>query len=259
MTQRPLLEVCVDSAQGLMAADQGGADRIELCSALALDGLTPSSGLMVLSAGLNRPVYAMIRPRAGDFVFSPADIDIMLRDIDAARDAGLAGVVLGACLPSGELDARTLQRLTQQAQGLGMTLHRAMDMAPAPLEALDLAIELGFERILTSGGAPTAQAGAERLAQWVQHVEGRLSIMAGSGVTPANAIDLIERTGVREIHGSCSAPTQMHAPLPGSPPFAARATRADIVADLIAALAGHCSRPQPPPSNGEAPPNRLSR
>ncbi|MDR6625896.1 copper homeostasis protein CutC [Caulobacter segnis] len=239
---RPLLEVCVDDAGGLAAARRGGADRIELCSALALDGLTPSTGLMQIASTLDRPVYAMIRPRGGDFVFSDADADIMLRDIDAARAAGLPGVVLGANRPSGELDAGVLTRLCRHAAGLGMTLHRSIDLVPDPIEAVDLAAELGFERILTSGGAETAENGADRIARMVARAGKRLSIMAGSGVTPANAPDILSRTGVRELHGSCSAPAEANAGFATLAPSASRETRSEIVAEMVAVLTRHASR-----------------
>lgn len=240
---RPLLEVCVDNALSLTAARRGGADRIELCSALALDGLTPSAGLMQMASKLGRPVYAMIRPRDGDFVFSSADIDIMLRDIDASRAAGLEGVVLGANRPSGELDAAVLTRLCRHAAGLGMTLHRSVDLVPDPLDAVDLAMELGFERILTSGGAETAQDGADRIARMVAHAGQRLSIMAGSGVTPANAHEILRRTGVKELHGSCSAPAETRMRFATLASSTSRETRAEIVAELLGVLAKHASDP----------------
>ena len=199
-----LLEVCVDSPAGLMAALAGGGDRIELCSALALSGLTPSPGLMRLAARQSRPSYAMIRPRPGDFCFSPAEIDVMRSDIDAVRAAGLPGVVLGASRSTGELDADGLARLIEHAQGLRLTLHRAFDVAPDLTAALETAIGLGFERVLTSGGETSAIAGADRLRALVGQSAGRISIMAGSGVTPANVRALVDHTGVREVHGSFS-------------------------------------------------------
>ncbi len=124
------LEVCVDDAAGLDAAIAGGADRIELCSALTLGGLTPSAGLMAIAAGAAVPVYAMIRPRGGDFVFSSRELDQMRAEIDAVRSAGLAGVVLGASRPDGMLDGSMLQALAEHAKGLGLSLHRAFDCVP---------------------------------------------------------------------------------------------------------------------------------
>ena len=199
-----LLEVCVDTPASLQAALEGGADRIELCSALALSGLTPSPGFMLRAGRLGRPAYAMIRPRAGDFCFSQAEIDVMRSDIDAVRGAGLPGVVLGACRADGALDEAALSRLVAHAKGLRLTLHRAFDLAPDPGAALETAIGLGFERVLTSGGAPTASAGAQRIAALVKRANGRISIMAGSGMTPANVTALVAMTGVNEVHGSFS-------------------------------------------------------
>ncbi len=205
---RPTLEVCVDTPAGLAAALDNGADRIELCSALALQGLTPLPGLMAQAARASQPSYAMIRPREGDFVYGARDLDAMKRDIDAVRAAGLAGVVIGANRSSGELDVETLAVLIGHAAGLGMTLHRAFDLVPDFDAALETAIELGFERILTSGGARSAPEGIERLAALVARAAGRISIMAGAGVKPDNVADLIARTGVREVHGSCGGPAR---------------------------------------------------
>ncbi|THK34873.1 copper homeostasis protein CutC, partial [Ensifer sp. MPMI2T] len=199
-----LLEVCVDDADGLMAAIEGGADRIELCSALAVGGLTPSRGLMALAGPPPVPVYAMIRPRPGDFVYGPADLDAMRRDIDAARDAGLAGVVLGASLSDGRLNAQMLRKLTGHAAGLGLTLHRSFDLAPDFAEAMAIADDLGFERILTSGGAKTAPEAVETLARLIELAPGRISIMPGSGITVDTVDALLPRLDVTEVHSSCS-------------------------------------------------------
>jgi copper homeostasis protein len=206
MSDRVILEVCVDTPAGLAAAIAGGADRIELCSALALQGLTPAPGLMAIAARAEIPIYPMIRPRNGDFVYDEADLDAIIRDIDATRDAGLAGVVIGANLPSGELDVDALAMLVAHAEGLGVTLHRAFDLTPDPFAALEIAIDLGFERILTSGCALNAMAGAETIAALVDKADGRIAILAGGGVNPSNVAQIVARTGVTEVHGSCSGP-----------------------------------------------------
>ncbi|MEI2301141.1 copper homeostasis protein CutC [Ensifer sp. MJa1] len=198
------LEVCVDDADGLHAAIDGGADRIELCSALSVGGLTPNPGLMALAGPPRVPVYAMIRPRPGDFVFSTRDLDVMRRDIDAARATGLAGVVLGASLADGRLDSAMLTKLSGHAAGLGMTLHRAFDLVPDFAEAMEVAVELGFERILTSGGARSAPQALERLSEIVDLGKGRLSIMPGSGVTLDTVDAVLDRAAVSEVHSSCS-------------------------------------------------------
>ena len=206
MSKRVILEVCVDTPAGLAAAIAGGADRIELCSALALQGLTPAPSLMAIAAEAEIPIYPMIRPRHGDFVYDDRDLDAIFRDIDAVRAAGLAGVVIGANLPSGELDVDALAMLVAHAEGLGVTLHRAFDLTPDPFAALETAIDLGFERILTSGCALNAMAGAETIARLVEQADGRIAILAGGGVRPDNVAELIARTGVVEVHGSCSGP-----------------------------------------------------
>jgi copper homeostasis protein len=206
------LEICVDTPDGLAAAIKGGADRIELCSALSIGGLTPSPGLMKIAAKAALPVYAMIRPREGDFVFSPGEMDQMRRDIDAAREAGLAGVVLGASQPRGKLDAEALFHLRHHAEGLGATLHRAFDLVPDFDDALETAISLGFERILTSGGARKALDALGGLKALVERAGDRISIMPGSGVRPENALQVLTETGAREIHASCRTGRQTVAP-----------------------------------------------
>ncbi|RAX39844.1 copper homeostasis protein CutC [Rhizobium tropici] len=200
-----LLEVCVEDIGGLKAAVAGGGDRIELCSALAVGGLTPSAGLMAEAAKMPIPAYAIIRPRAGNFVYSADELDVMKRDIDAARNAGLRGVVLGASLPDRRLDFDALAILTAHAEGLGTTLHRAFDLAPDIAEAVEMAVKLGFERILTSGGAKTAAEGVDMLEQAIAAAAGRISIMPGSGVTLATVGRLWPRLQISEIHASCSA------------------------------------------------------
>lgn len=198
-----LLEVCVDDLAGLQAAIEGGADRIELCSALALGGLTPSLGLMELAATFDIPCNAMIRPRAGDFVFSEEEIEIMLADIAAARNAGLAGVVLGASLPDGRLDRMVLQTLARAAEGLDLTLHRTFDLVPDIAEAVEVAVRLGFSRILTSGGARTALEGVDGIGQAMASAKGRIAIMPGAGISAEIAPEF-RALGIAEFHASCS-------------------------------------------------------
>jgi copper homeostasis protein len=230
-----LLEVCVDRAEGLAAAIEGGADRVELCSALDVGGLTPSRGMMAQAAEADIPVYAMIRPHAGSFVFDRAAREIMLADIDAARECGLAGVVLGASLPDGRLDVDLLSALADRARGMGTTLHRAFDLVPDPLAALEQAIELGFERILTSGLKTSAFDGAAAIATLVQHSGGRISIMAGSGIGPSNIVELLRSTGVREVHGSCRGAAVEADPVTArfgfAPPWSAH-TSAEVVKEM---------------------------
>jgi copper homeostasis protein len=233
-----LLEVCVDSASGLGAAVAGGAARIELCAALELGGLTPSAGLMRLAVASGCSTYAMIRPRAGDFVFREADLATMLADIDAARAAGLRGVVLGASRPDGTLDSHMLSILLRRARGMGATLHRAFDIAPDRVAALETAISLGFERVLTSGAAVTALEGASELAGLVARAGSRLSIMAGGGIGPANVAAVVAATGVREVHASCRGPALREARADGIGMAlgARQETSAEIVERMVSVL-----------------------
>jgi copper homeostasis protein len=215
------LEVCIDSPEGLARAIAGGADRIELCAALPLGGLTPSAGLMRLAAEAPVPVYAMVRPREGDFIFTSAEAEVMRADIRAARQAGLAGVVLGAATPEGRLDVPLLSSLMAEAAGMGTTLHRVVDTLADPAAALADTIALGFERILTSGGAGSALAGSTTIRRLHELAAGRIAIMAGGGLRAANAIDVLQRTGVDELHGSCAA--ALAAPVRSGPAFQSEA------------------------------------
>ncbi len=200
-----LLEVCVDDVAGLEAAIQGGADRIELCSALSVGGLTPSAGLMSAAQRSRIPCYAMIRPRAGDFIYSPAELDIMTNDIYFAASAGLAGVVFGASLPDGRLDSEALITLCNAVGTMPRTLHRAFDLVPDMTEAIELAVECGFERILTSGRAASAAEGLDDIAEALRIANGRISIMPGSGVNLDTIDHILGRLAVKEVHSSCSS------------------------------------------------------
>lgn len=202
---KAILEVCVDSAAGLAAAIDGGADRIELCSSLALGGLTPSAGLMATAAASPVPVYAMIRPHADGFVYSTHDEAAMAADIDTARRLGLAGIVTGALTPGGTLDLPCLARLLERAAGMGKTLHRVVDLLPAPEEAVGAAADLGFHRILSSGGAAAAAQGLPTLAKMVEVAAGRVRIMPGGAVRASNVVRILAGTGAIEVHASCSS------------------------------------------------------
>lgn len=201
-----LLEVCAGDAESLEAAIAGGAQRVELCSALELGGLTPSPGLMALAARAPVPVNVLIRPRGGDFVYASADIDAMLADIEAVRRHGLAGVVLGASRPDGTLDEALLDRLSAAAGALGRTLHRAIDLVPDFAAATEVAVALGFERVLSSGGQRLAVDGVGALRTIHRTARGRLAVMAGAGLTPANVGALLGAVPVDEVHSSCSSP-----------------------------------------------------
>jgi copper homeostasis protein len=213
-----MLEVCVDNVDGLAAAIAGGADRIELCSALEIGGLTPSAGLMRVAAASTVPVYAMIRPRGGEFIFDDVEVQLMLNEIDAVASAGLQGVVLGVSLRDGRLDQQTLDRLMRRARdhALPATLHRAIDLCPDIAQATRLAIDLGFERILTSGGAKSALQGMDGLRRCFDAAAGRIAVMPGAGINAENIGQLRARLPLQEVHASCSAPS----PVSGAPALA---------------------------------------
>ena len=204
----PLLEVCVDTAAGLRAAATNGADRIELCAALAVGGLTPSPGLMKMAQACGVPVRAMIRPREGDFTYDGDEIDIMCADIDAAAEHGLDGVVFCANRADGTLDEEALARLCGRAKAHGLTvaLHRGFDLTPDPLAALETAVHLKVDTLLTSGGAPKAREGIPGLAALVAGARGRIEILAGSGVTGQDVAEIHARAGITAFHASCSRP-----------------------------------------------------
>ncbi|MCF8484384.1 MAG: copper homeostasis protein CutC [Rhodobacteraceae bacterium] len=204
-----LVEVCVDTAEGLAEAVRGGAGRIELCSALDLGGLTPSVGMMRRAAGSGVPIYAMIRPRAGNFIWSPDEIAMMEADIAAAHEAGLQGVVLGASLPDGRLDTDMLGLLIKRAGGMGLTLHRCFDLVPDQSVALEQAVDLGVARILTSGGALSAPQGVDRLLALMEQAKGRIVIMPGGGLTP-DTVGGLRHLDLAEVHSSCSVAVLTH-------------------------------------------------
>ena len=197
-----LLEIAVDSVAGLDNAVRGGAQRIELCAALDIGGLTPTIGLMALAAEAPVPVYAMIRPRAGGFTFDEREEEVMLADIQAVQAVGLAGIVVGASLADNRLDRGLLARLIAAADGLGVTLHRAFDLVPDMDAALEQAVELGFERILSSGGQPKAMDGADTLKRLIDRAGDRLTVMPGSGIRAGNVREIVARTGAQEVHAS---------------------------------------------------------
>ena len=207
------LEVCVEDLDGIDAAVEGGADRIELCAALAVGGLTPPASLIRAAAQAPLPAHLLVRPREGGFAYTPREIALIADDIVTAAHAGLAGIVIGATLADHRLDAPTLAMLIAHARTLGsergrplsLTLHRAFDVCSDLGTALDTAIELGFDRVLTSGGTPRAIDGVEAVADLHRQAAGRIIILAGSGVSPQSLPALL-RTGITEVHASCRQP-----------------------------------------------------
>lgn len=200
----PLLEVCVDTIECARIAAQNGADRIELCASLAEGGLTPSVGFQKHASTLGIPVYVMLRPRGGSFIYSEDEKNAIFEDAKAVRQNGAKGIVVGATTNDHTLDTVFLKNVIEIA-GLPATLHRAFDTVKDPFSALEEAIELGFERILTSGQQPAAVKGTKLVRDLVSAARGRISIMPGTGITPDNAAQIIAETTADEIHSSCSA------------------------------------------------------
>lgn len=197
-----LLEIVAYSLASAKAAAAGGADRLELCDNAAEGGTTPSLGSLEAAKSLGIPVHAMIRPRGGDFLYDRDEIRVMERDIDLAVAAGADGLVLGALTAEAEVDLPLCRRLVERAAGKPVTFHRAFDWTTDPLRALDAVAASGCRRLLTSGRAPTALAGADLIAELVRRAGRELTVMAGAGVSEANAAEIVRRTGVRELHGS---------------------------------------------------------
>lgn len=203
-----LLEACCTSAAEAKAAFECGADRIELCEDIAVGGVTPSEACIAGTVALGLPVNVLVRPRGGDFVFNEEEERQMLRSIDACHRLGAAGVVIGALTEEGEIDIPMMERLVARARGKGserrlsVTFHRAFDECAEPFKALEQIIGLGCDRLLTSGQKPSAYEGMELIAELVKRADGRIIIMPGAGITPAN-LDIIENeTGAVEFHGT---------------------------------------------------------
>lgn len=203
---RPLVfEVCAGSPAALEAALAAGAARVELCAGLALGGLTPSLGAIntaVARCELRAKLHVLIRPRPGDYVYSPSELEIMEQDVTLAKAAGADGVVIGALHPNGQVDVNTCRRLIGLARPMSVTFHRAFDATADPLASLADIAALGFDRLLSSGGAPDALAGASVLCELVRQAGDALVVMAGGGITEANAAAVVARAKVHELHFS---------------------------------------------------------
>ncbi len=196
-----LLEICCSSIDDAIEAEKGGADRIELCSALFLGGLTPSIGtLLEAKARLKIPIMAMVRPRGGGFCYTDAEFDTMERDAQAAMANGAEGVVFGILSPDGTVDAARTARLRQCIGSGQAVFHRAFDVTPDAFRALDQLVDLGISRILTSGQQDTVPEGADLVRRLIEYAGDRIEILPGGGIKPYQLEDVIARTGCRQIH-----------------------------------------------------------
>ena len=201
-----IFEVCTGNLASVIAAVEGGAERIELCSALSLDGLTPSIGLLkyVRQTYPQLKIHVLIRSCEGGFVYSKDDLETMLLDIHEAS-AYADGIVCGALTPEGDIDTEALRLMVEASEGKPFTFHRAFDKCRNPQEALEQIIDAGCKRILTSGQQPTAEQGIPLLHELNKQANGRIIIMPGGGVNEKNARLILDQTGCIEIHGSCSS------------------------------------------------------
>jgi copper homeostasis protein len=197
------LEICADSVDSAVAAEFGGAQRIELCSALIEGGLTPSLGLIrAVRSRIGIGVHVIIRPRGGDFLYSSDELAVMKEDIALAAQCGVEGVVLGMLNADGNVDVEQTRELVEAARPMEVTFHRAIDMARDIDAAVEDVIRTGADRVLTSGGEQTAMLGRERIRELVQATGGRIRLMVGGGVRAENVQELIQATGAAEFHSA---------------------------------------------------------
>ncbi|RYE16290.1 MAG: copper homeostasis protein CutC [Sphingobacteriaceae bacterium] len=197
------IEICAGSVTSALAAQEGGAHRVELCDNLKEGGTTPSYGMLLLARkNLSIKLFPIIRPRGGDFLYSDLEFEVMKEDIITCRNLGCDGVVFGILTKDGEVDVARCSALKKLAGNLETTFHRAFDRCKNPFKALEEIIEMGFERILTSGQEISAVKGASLLEKLVKQANGRIIIMPGAGVRPDNLKELIEQTGAQEYHTS---------------------------------------------------------
>ena len=203
----PLFELCVTSLEDARAAESGGADRIELCSQLSIGGVTPALELMTKTVeAVSIPVFVLIRPRAGNFVFSPTEFGEMKHQIERSKAAGAAGVAIGVLHPDGRVDVERTRELVELARPMKVTFHRAFDETPDIAVALEDVINCGVDCLLTSGGEPDVLTGAKSIAKVCKLAAGRLDVMAGGGLQLTSLVEVLHRSGVTHLHGSLSRP-----------------------------------------------------
>ncbi|GAB3905676.1 copper homeostasis protein CutC [Mucilaginibacter boryungensis] len=202
------LEVCANSATSAIAAQNGGAARVELCNNLYQGGITPSHGhILVARKHLHIKLYTLIRPRSGDFLYTKEEFQVMLSDVRQSIALGCDGIVVGILNKDGSVDMERNSQIVNMARqhGLGVTFHRAFDVCADKEKALEDLIHIGFERLLTSGGKSNVIEGARNVKNLLDQANGRISIMPGGGISEKNVADLVHYTGVKEIHSSARA------------------------------------------------------
>ena len=206
MPQRPVIEVCVESAAGALAAQEGGADRVELCANLLEGGTTPSAGTIRLARQkLTIAMNVIIRPRGGDFCYSDLEFGVMKEDIALAKEVGADGVVIGILTPEGDVDVARTAELVALARPLSVTFHRAFDMARDPYRALEDLIGLGIDRVLTSGQESSVLEGLDLITDLVRRAGERIIVMPGGGINERNIGKIVAQSGAREVHFAAAA------------------------------------------------------
>ncbi len=199
-----ILEIAIHSFQSAVTIRNAGADRVELCTALQTGGLTPDQGLIdLVTETLDLPVHVLIRPRIGNFVYDQYEFKNILRSIDLCRKMGVKGVVVGCLSSDGKIERDQTKTIAEHAAGFDLTFHRAIDVCTDIEDALDFLMQLGFDRVLSSGASNTAEQGMHQLKKMIAQSHGnKLSIMPGAGVNASNIARIVEETGCKEIHGS---------------------------------------------------------
>lgn len=247
ISKHPLVEVCVEGMDGLVAAEQAGADRVELCASLLEGGITPSYGTIRDACQIAAiPFHVIVRPRGGDFLYSDREFAAMIDDVATCRDLGAAGVVFGCLSPDGTIDEDRMSQLVAAAGPLSVTCHRAFDMTRDPFEALEALVRCGVARVLTSGQRDSAEEGADVLARLVERAGGRIVVMGCGGLGPDNIARIVAATGLKEVHFAAprEVPSRMvfrnrHVGMGGTPldrEYRNTVTDGDLVAATIAAL-----------------------
>lgn len=199
--KKKILEVCVDSVESAIAAEAGGASRIELCGSLMIGGTTPTMALLdLVKEKIDIPVYVLIRPRFGDFCYTILEFEQIKKEVIQAKQHGADGIVIGVLKPDGSLDIERMRELVEIARPLHITLHRAFDVCKQPLDTLELIKELGIHTILTSGQEQTCVQGKELLTELVRRAGSEVEILIGSGLKSSNIEEMIRATGARAYH-----------------------------------------------------------
>ncbi len=203
-----MAEICVESVQSAVAAEKGGAQRVELCAGLSEGGTTPSAGMIELTRkSINIGLHVLIRPRRGDFLYSDSEFAIMKKDIEVAKALGVDGIVIGILQADGNIDKERMRELINLSYPLSVTFHRAFDMTPDPFSALEDLLELKVPRLLTSGQQETALQGAALIRDLIQKAGKRIVVMPGSGINETNVGELLAKTGAKEFHTSARLTT----------------------------------------------------